>query len=132
MTRRYGNPLGPIQGVGYVNELLARLTDSPVCDNTTHNASLEFPLGRAVYADFTHENLMIPVFAALGLFNVSEPLDPRVLPDSWACPDSRTVHTALALPRVIRLANVAALPDPRRSAQSLHFSRNAPAARPTL
>ena len=67
--------------MGYVNELLARLTDSPVRDNTTHNASLEFPLGRALYADFTHENLMIPVFAALGLFNVSEPLDPHVLPD---------------------------------------------------
>ncbi|KAI1784558.1 hypothetical protein LXA43DRAFT_901359, partial [Ganoderma leucocontextum] len=25
----YGQPLGPVQGVGYVNELLARLTDWP-------------------------------------------------------------------------------------------------------
>lgn len=77
---RYGNPLGAIQGVGYVNELLARLTDQPVQDHTTHNSSLEFPLGHKIYADFTHENLMVAVYAALGLFNISEPLDPRNMP----------------------------------------------------
>lgn len=77
---RYGEPLGPIQGVGYVNELLARLTGTPVKDRTTHNASLEFPLDRILYADFTHENLMVAVYAAMGLFNISRPLDPRHLP----------------------------------------------------
>ncbi|EIW52336.1 acid phosphatase [Trametes versicolor FP-101664 SS1] len=76
----YGEPLGPIQGVGYVNELLARLTGTPVKDRTTHNASLEFPLDRVLYADFTHENLMVAVYAAMGLFNISRPLDPRHLP----------------------------------------------------
>ncbi|TBU26108.1 acid phosphatase [Dichomitus squalens] len=88
----YGNPLGPVQGVGYVNELLARLTNTPVRDKTTHNASLEFPLGRALYADFTHENLMVPVFAALGLFDVSEPLDPHALPDYLETPRGRKHH----------------------------------------
>ncbi|PIL34832.1 hypothetical protein GSI_02619 [Ganoderma sinense ZZ0214-1] len=76
----YGNALGAVQGVGYVNELLARLTDTPVRDNTTHDPKRAFPLGRALYADFTHENVMVPVFAALGLFNVSRALDPRVRP----------------------------------------------------
>ncbi|KAI0369447.1 acid phosphatase [Pilatotrama ljubarskyi] len=76
----YGEKLGPIQGVGYVNELLARLTGTPVKDHTTHNSSLEFPLDRNVYADFTHENLMIAVYAAMGLFNVTSPLDPRHMP----------------------------------------------------
>ncbi|CDO72281.1 hypothetical protein BN946_scf184970.g133 [Trametes cinnabarina] len=76
----YGEKLGPIQGVGYVNELLARLTGTPVKDHTTHNASLEFPLDRVFYADFTHENLMIAVYAAMGLFNVTVPLDPRHMP----------------------------------------------------
>ncbi|KAI0693629.1 acid phosphatase [Cerioporus squamosus] len=80
----YGNPLGAIQGVGYVNELLARLTNEPVQDHTTHNSSLEFPLGHKIYADFTHENLMVAVYAALGLFNVSEPLDPRNMPSDDA------------------------------------------------
>ncbi|KAI0326207.1 acid phosphatase [Cubamyces sp. BRFM 1775] len=76
----YGEKLGPIQGVGYVNELLARLQGKPVEDHTTHNDTLEFPLDRTVYADFTHENLMVAVYAAMGLFNVTAPLDPRHLP----------------------------------------------------
>ncbi|EKM59567.1 uncharacterized protein PHACADRAFT_205786 [Phanerochaete carnosa HHB-10118-sp] len=76
----YGNPLGPVRGVGYVNELLARLTQSKVADHTQHNYSLPFPLDRALYADFTHENLMIAVYSVLGLFNVSTPLDPKKMP----------------------------------------------------
>ena len=80
LVSRYGNALGAVQGVGYVNELLARLTGTPVRDRTTHDPSQEFPLGRKLYADFTHENVMVPVFAALGLFNVSRPVDPRVRP----------------------------------------------------
>ncbi|KAI0823286.1 acid phosphatase [Trametes gibbosa] len=92
----YGEKLGPIQGVGYVNELLARLTGTPVQDRTTHNASLEFPLDRALYADFTHENLMVAVYAAMGLFKTSTPLDPRQLPapdypHSWTWVASRMV-----------------------------------------
>jgi hypothetical protein len=45
-----GNPLGPTQGVGFANELIARLTNSPVVDQTSTNATLDgnnatFPLG---------------------------------------------------------------------------------------
>ncbi|GJE84780.1 histidine phosphatase family protein [Phanerochaete sordida] len=76
----YGNPLGPIRGVGYVNELLARLTQSEVVDHTQHNYSLPFPLNRSIYADFTHENLMVAVYSAMGLFNISKPLNPRKMP----------------------------------------------------
>lgn len=47
-------------------------------DNTQHNSSLPFPLNRPIYADFTHENLMIGVFSAMGLFNTTpQPLDPK-------------------------------------------------------
>ena len=57
-------------------------------DQTQHNSSLPFPLGRTIYADFTHENLMIAVYAAMGLFNVSStPLDPRA-------PSNETVWVA--------------------------------------
>lgn len=75
-----GNPLGPTQGVGFVNELIARLTQSPVLDNTSTNHTLDapgaatFPLDAAIYADFTHDNGLIPVFFALGLYNGTEPL----------------------------------------------------------
>ncbi|KAG5342942.1 hypothetical protein C0989_005891 [Termitomyces sp. Mn162] len=69
----YGQELGPVQGVGYINELIARLTDEPVSDNTQTNHTLDaspetFPLGRAIYADFSHDNQMIAIYAAMGLF----------------------------------------------------------------
>jgi hypothetical protein len=74
-----GNPLGPTQGVGYVNELLARLTETPVEDETSTNRTLDsdpktFPLDRKVYADFSHDNDMSGIFAAIGLYNKTKPL----------------------------------------------------------
>ncbi|KAF3072426.1 3-phytase A [Trichoderma lentiforme] len=69
-----GNPLGPSQGVGFGNELIARLTGTPVDDDTTTNSTLDsspetFPLNSKLYADFSHDNTMSSIFAALGLFN---------------------------------------------------------------
>ncbi|KAF2845715.1 acid phosphatase [Plenodomus tracheiphilus IPT5] len=74
-----GNPLAATQGVGYVNELLARLTGTPVIDHTNTNRTLDsdpatFPLDRKVYADFSHDNDMSGVLAALGLYNNTKPL----------------------------------------------------------
>jgi hypothetical protein len=75
-----GNPLGPTQGVGFANELIARLTNTTVDDHTSTNATLDaagaatFPLGRALYADFSHDNDMTTIFAALGLYNATAPL----------------------------------------------------------
>lgn len=68
-----GNPLGPTQGVGWVNELLARLTGKAVEDNTSTNRTLDgdettFPLGRKLYADFSHDNDMMTVLGALGVY----------------------------------------------------------------
>lgn len=78
---RYGQTLGRVQGVGYVNELLARLTGLPVQDSTQTNRTLDsspetFPLDRPMYADFSHDNTMIAVHAALGLFQQRTALDP--------------------------------------------------------
>ncbi|KAJ5128817.1 phytase [Penicillium atrosanguineum] len=69
-----GNPLGPTQGVGFVNELIARMTHTPVHDDTTTNHTLDsnpttFPVNRTLYADFTHDNGLIPIFFAMGLYN---------------------------------------------------------------
>ncbi|KAK6343789.1 hypothetical protein TWF696_007451 [Orbilia brochopaga] len=68
-----GNPLGPAQGIGFVNELIARLTDTPVNDSTSTNTTLDgdeetFPLGRKLYADFSHDNTMVSIFSAMNLF----------------------------------------------------------------
>jgi hypothetical protein len=81
---RPGQPLGRVQGVGYVNELLARLTGTPVVDHTQTNTTLDadpatFPLDRALYADFSHDNQIAAIFAALGLFD-TPPLNTTTAP----------------------------------------------------
>jgi len=78
---RYGQALGPVQGVGYLNELLSRLTGLPVRDGTQTNRTLDssphtFPLDRNLYVDFSHDNQMIAIYAAMGLFKQAKPLDP--------------------------------------------------------
>ncbi|KAF7344135.1 Acid phosphatase [Mycena venus] len=77
----YGAFLGRVQGVGYINELLARLTHSPVNDSTQTNTTLTsnpatFPLNRTLYADFSHDNQMAAIYAAMGLFPQVAALDP--------------------------------------------------------
>lgn len=70
----HGNPLGSTQGVGFVNELIARMTGQPVHDHTSTNRTLDgsqetFPLGRQLYGDFSHDNDLTAIFSALGLYN---------------------------------------------------------------
>lgn len=77
----YGQGLGRVQGVGYVNELLARLMGRSVRDGTQTNRTLDedaesFPLGRGIYADFSHDNEMVAIFSAMGLFVQRGALDP--------------------------------------------------------
>ncbi|KAJ9477843.1 Constitutive acid phosphatase [Pseudozyma hubeiensis] len=79
----YGGPLGRAWSVGWVNELLARLTDKPVKDHTTTNATLDansqtFPLGLPVYLDFTHDTQLASAVAVMGL--LKDELDPRRFP----------------------------------------------------
>ncbi|KAF2104094.1 acid phosphatase [Rhizodiscina lignyota] len=76
-----GNPLGPTQGVGFVNELIARLTNSPINIQGSINATLDtnpatFPVDKKhkLFADFSHDNDMTGIFSALGLYNATRPL----------------------------------------------------------
>ena len=69
----YGGYFGRVQGVGYVNELIARLTGQPVRDNTQTNRTMDaspetFPLNRTFYADFTHGSELTSIYSTLGLF----------------------------------------------------------------
>ncbi|KAG1743645.1 histidine phosphatase superfamily [Suillus paluster] len=100
----YGQRLGPVQGVGYVNELLARLTGRPVQDNTQTNHTLDsspvtFPLDRTFYADFSHDNQMISIYSALGLFiqphllDLTHPNPMRTWVDSKLVPFSARMTT---------------------------------------
>ncbi|KAF8998849.1 histidine phosphatase superfamily [Cyathus striatus] len=76
----YRQPLGEIQGVGYTNELPARPTLFHVQDRTQTNTTLDsspltFPLDQTFYADFSHDNEMIPIYASIGLFKQSRDLN---------------------------------------------------------
>ena len=77
----WGNPLGATQGVGFTNELIARMTASPVSDHTSTNHTLDgseetFPVGgkHVLFADFSHDNDLTAIFSAIGVYNQTRPL----------------------------------------------------------
>ena len=60
-----GNPTSAAQGIGYVQELVARLTQTPLIDfnSTTNNQTLDdnnvtFPLNQPIYVDATHDAVL--------------------------------------------------------------------------
>jgi Histidine phosphatase superfamily (branch 2) len=101
-----GNPLAPTLGVGFVNELIARLTHSPVQDDTCTNHTLDssnstFPLDAKLYADFSHDNDMAAISAALGLYNATNSLPLTSIQDaehsqgfsaSWTVPFAARIY----------------------------------------
>lgn len=82
----WGQPTGRAQGVGYLQELLARLTDqyitssnSSVNYTVTDNAK-DFPLGRPFYADFSHDDIIISTLTAMSMDYFKDPPDLRTFP----------------------------------------------------
>lgn len=75
----YGSPTGRAQGIGYVQELLARLqheyiTSSNSSVNATYDSNpAEFPLNQPFYADFSHDNVIISVLTALSIDYFRDP-----------------------------------------------------------
>ena len=69
----FGNPTGRAQGIGYIQELIARLEHEFITSsNSSVNATLDnnaadFPLGQAFYADFSHDDIIISALTALSL-----------------------------------------------------------------
>lgn len=69
----FGNPTGRAQGLGYQQELLARLTNQYITSsNSSVNSSLTnnphtFPLGRPFYADFSHDDILISVLTSMSV-----------------------------------------------------------------
>lgn len=69
----FGAPTGRAQGVGYQQELLARLTKQYITSsNSSVNSSLDnnaaqFPLGSPFYADFTHDDIIVSVLTSMSV-----------------------------------------------------------------
>ncbi|KAJ7636994.1 phytase [Roridomyces roridus] len=103
----YGGRLGRVQGVGYVNELLARLTHTPVQDHTSTNRTLDadpatFPLNRTVYADFTHDSVLIAVFNTLGLYPTPKLSTKRPDPKrKWRAGEMMSFSTRMVVEKLV-------------------------------
>ncbi|KAI1790015.1 phytase [Ganoderma leucocontextum] len=71
----FGSPTARALGVGYIQELVARLTNTPISiHNSSTNATVNdnpvtFPLGQSIYVDATHDTIVLNVLTALNLSN---------------------------------------------------------------
>jgi len=69
----FGSPVGRVQGVGYVQELISRLTHTPIethnssTNATLHNDDRTWPLHDKLYVDATHEVVVLNILTALNL-----------------------------------------------------------------
>ncbi|KAK0243834.1 phosphoglycerate mutase-like protein [Armillaria nabsnona] len=69
----FGSPVGRVQGTGYVQELVARLTQERIKEHRlSTNATLDddpttFPFGNSLYVDATHEVVVLNIITALNL-----------------------------------------------------------------
>lgn len=87
----FGSPVGKAQGAGYVQELLARMTSTPITNytgsinQTLDGNNITFPLNQPLYADFTHDIQISNVIAALNLTQYSAFLPNDHIPEnqSW-------------------------------------------------
>jgi hypothetical protein len=69
----WGNPTGRAQGIGYLQELLARIEGEYITSsNSSVNSTIDdnakqFPLKQKFYADFSHDDIIISVLTAMSL-----------------------------------------------------------------
>lgn len=75
----WGNPTGRAQGIGYVQELIGRLTNQYIqssnssVNSTIDNNAQDFPLGEPFYADFTHDDIIISALTAMSVDYFHDP-----------------------------------------------------------
>ncbi|PIL29397.1 hypothetical protein GSI_09449 [Ganoderma sinense ZZ0214-1] len=71
----FGSPTARALGVGYIQELVSRLTNTRISvHNSSTNATINdnpstFPLGQSIYVDATHDTVVLNVLTALNLLN---------------------------------------------------------------
>ncbi|KAG1837949.1 histidine phosphatase superfamily [Suillus tomentosus] len=72
-----GNPTGAAQGLGYVQELVSRLTHTPInvwnssTNGTLDSSNITFPLDQPIYVDFTHGVGIASVVTALNFTSLA-------------------------------------------------------------
>ncbi|KAJ8591500.1 phosphoglycerate mutase-like protein [Rhizopogon salebrosus TDB-379] len=72
-----GNPTAAAQGLGYVQELVARLTQTPITVwNSSTNSTLDsnnitFPLNQPIYVDASHDTVISSIVTALNFTSLA-------------------------------------------------------------
>ncbi|KAJ3154543.1 hypothetical protein HDU86_004672 [Geranomyces michiganensis] len=133
----YGGPLGRAWSVGWVNELIARLTNTPVIDNTTTNTTMDadpntFPLGRSVYLDFAHDVQLDSAITVMGLLKDTDGVvsgTARNEGRKWKIPNIAQMGSRLWVERVTcksKPAGPYAYPTSRKAKVKLYYVQGNP------
>ncbi len=75
----FGNPTGRAQGIGYLQELLARLRGQYInFSNSSVNSTIDkeasdFPLDGELYIDFTHDTTVVSLLTAMSMDYFKQP-----------------------------------------------------------
>ncbi|KXN83922.1 3-phytase A [Leucoagaricus sp. SymC.cos] len=85
-----GNPLSSAMGIGYVQELVSRLTRTRITEfKTSVNQSIVssetlFPLNQPIYVDATHDTILSAIYVAMNFTNFirSGPLPTEHIPEN--------------------------------------------------
>ncbi|TFK45691.1 phosphoglycerate mutase-like protein [Heliocybe sulcata] len=115
----FGSPVAKVQGVGYLQELVARLTHTPIAlHNSSTNATLAddpvtFPLNQSLYVDATHEVVVLNVITALNLTTLARdgPLPATHIPPNRSFVVSQLAPFATNVQ--FQLLSCASSPDPQ-------------------
>ncbi|KAH8929993.1 phosphoglycerate mutase-like protein [Atractiella rhizophila] len=97
----HGAPTSAAVGIGWVQELVSRLTKEPIqthnsSTNATYHTPQLFPLNQPIYVDATHDSVFPPILTALNftLFSRGGPLPSTHIPP----PEKRSYVTTRVAP----------------------------------
>jgi len=123
----FGNPTGRAQGLGYLQELEARLNGEYITSSSSSvNSSLDnnaatFPLGQPFYMDMSHDDMLVSVVTALGVEYFKSTLPVKAVPP----PSPRSFRLSYLTPFATRLYTevigcTAANPAEKQTATTLY------------
>ncbi|KAJ3567696.1 hypothetical protein NP233_g6194 [Leucocoprinus birnbaumii] len=115
----FGSPVARLQGIGWIQELVARLTHTSIAiHNSSSNGTLDdnpitFPLNHTLYVDVTHKTVLLPIIAALNLTGFAQqgPLPYTHIPKTRSFRASELV--AFATNIQFQLLECTSLPGPQ-------------------
>lgn len=82
----FGSPLGRAVGIGYQQEVMARLKNHTLgysgsqINVTLDNNTVTFPLNQSLYLDFSHDTTIAAALTAFGLTQFAKPMDSTAHP----------------------------------------------------